>query len=72
MRLFTARFMRIGGAFTLWARMSSPSPSLDGGRRTAPPALQGQVLALPQKMSGAPDDPALEQIFPSYVQTARR
>ena len=78
LKLFTARSLRIGGAteyhaigvneltIKLLGRWSSDCARLYAR------ASQGQVLELSRRLGSAPDDPALEQIFPEYVQTARR
>ena len=77
-QLFTGRSMRIGGATELAAVRASELTIALLGRwssdcaRLYTRASQGQVLEMSRKLSGAPDDPALEQVFPGYIQTARR
>ena len=77
-RLFTARSMRIGGATEMHAVGANELTISLLGRwssdcaRLYTRASQGQVLDLSRRLGGAPDDPSLEQIFPHYVQTARR
>lgn len=75
---FTARSMRVGGA-TEYAALGLPEHliatlgrwSSDIGRIYMR-ASAGSVLHASALMSGAPADPTLEDIFPGYVQTARR
>ena len=70
-RLFTARSMRIGGATELHAVGANELTISLLGRwssdcaRLYTRASQGQVLALSRRMGEAPDDPALEQVFPA-------
>ena len=77
-QLFTARSLRIGGATELHAVGANELTISLLGRwssdcaRLYTRASQGQVLALSQQLAGAPEDPALEQAFLGYTQTARR
>lgn len=77
-RIFTGRSMRIGGATELHAVGANELTIALLGRwssdcaRLYTRASQGQVLELSQRLSAAPEDPALEQVFSNYVQTARR
>ena len=70
--------MRIGGATEMHAVGANELTISLLGRwssdcaRLYTRASQGQVLDLSRRLGGAPDDPSLEQIFPHYVQTARR
>ena len=75
---FSGRSMRVGGATELHAAGANELTIALLGRwssdcaRLYTRASQGQVLALSRMLSRASEDPALEQIFPQYVQTARR
>ena len=77
-RLFTARSMRVGGATELHAAGANELTIQLLGRwssdcaRLYTRASQGQVQALSRMLTAAAEDPALEQRFPDYVQTARR
>ena len=77
-RFFTARSLRVGGATELHAMGANQLTIMLLGRWSSDVsklytrASQDQVLALSAHFSGAPDDPALEQVFHDFVQTARR
>ena len=77
-RFFKGRSLRIGGATELHAAGANELTIALLGRwssdcaRLYTRASQSQVLALSRMMSRATEDPALEQVFPTYVQTARR
>ena len=77
-RLFTGRSLRIGGATELHAMGADQLTIMLLGRWSSDVARiytrvsQNQVLALSAGISAAPEDPALEQVFPDYVQTASR
>ena len=70
--------MRIGGATELHAQGASELTISLLGRwssdcaRLYARASQSQVLDLSRRLTNAADDPALEQVFDDYVQTARR
>ena len=76
--LFTARALRIGGATELHAMGANQLTIMLLGRwssdvsRLYTRVSQGQVLALSAAISRAPEDPSLEQVFHSFVQSARR
>ena len=77
-RFFAGRSLRVGGATELHAAGANELTIALLGRwssdcaRLYTRASQGQVLSLSRAMGSAPDDPALEQVFEGYVQTARR
>ena len=76
--LFSGRSLRIGGATDLHAVGANELTISLLGRwssdcaRLYTRASRGQVLALSRQLAEAPADPALERVFPGYVQTARR
>ena len=77
-RRFVARSLRIGGATELHAMGANQLTIMLLGRwssdvsRLYTRVSRGQVLDLSARMGRASDDPALEQLFHDFVQTARR